>query len=62
LWRLHRGGRMKKFTVFENLTYGYEIEAKDEDHAEEIFYGEAEGLVGKGYLCEGTEITIVEEE
>jgi|DEB0MinimDraft_4_1074332.scaffolds.fasta_scaffold01617_14 hypothetical protein len=53
---------MKKFTVFENLTYGYEIEAKDEDHAEEIFYGEAEGLVGKGYLCEGTEITIVEEE
>ena len=52
----------KTYEVYETLTYVYTVEADSPEQAEEIFFGEAEGLVGKGTLLDGAELHIEEVE
>jgi len=52
----------KQYEIYETLTYVYVVEADSPEQAEEIFFGEAEGLVGKGALLDGAEIDIREVE
>ena len=50
---------MKKYEIYETLTYVYIVEAESEEEAEKLFNN---GEIGKGELCDATDLYIYERE
>ena len=50
---------MKKYEIYETLTYVYTVEAESEEQAENMYYNSE---TGKGTLCDATELYIYEKE